>query len=40
VTLFEKTGGELLPNRYLIPAHFVPLYGQHGYPLSEAPASP
>jgi protein-L-isoaspartate(D-aspartate) O-methyltransferase len=40
VTQFEKTGCELAPRRYLIPAHFVPLYGEHGYPLSEAPVSP
>ena len=40
VTLFDKRGGELVLKRWLIPASFVRLYGAHGYPLSEAPASP
>jgi protein-L-isoaspartate(D-aspartate) O-methyltransferase len=31
VTLFEKRGDELAARRRVTGAHFVPLYGQHGY---------
>jgi protein-L-isoaspartate(D-aspartate) O-methyltransferase len=31
VILFEKRGDELVAVRSIVPAHFVPLYGRHGY---------
>jgi protein-L-isoaspartate(D-aspartate) O-methyltransferase len=40
VVLFVKEGSELEPERNLTGARFVRLYGEHGYPLEEAPAGP
>ena len=40
VILFSKQGVRLRPERNLTGAHFVPLYGEHGYALEEAPAEP
>jgi len=40
VRLFEKEGDELVARRSITGAYFVPLYGQHGYPLANAPAEP
>jgi protein-L-isoaspartate(D-aspartate) O-methyltransferase len=36
VRLFEKHDGELVARRSVCGAHFVPLRGEHGYPLDEA----
>lgn len=40
VILFRKETGGLRAERRLTGAHFVPLYGKHGYALEEAPAEP
>jgi protein-L-isoaspartate(D-aspartate) O-methyltransferase len=40
VRLFVKRGIALTPLRSVTGAHFVRLCGEHGYPLSEAPADP
>lgn len=40
VILFHKDGKGLTPERSLTAARFVPLYGEHGYVLEEAPAEP
>jgi protein-L-isoaspartate(D-aspartate) O-methyltransferase len=40
VILFSKEGVRLKPERNLTGAYFVPLYGEHGYALEEAPAEP
>lgn len=32
VTVFRKGGGELVRERLVVPAHFVPLIGEHGVP--------
>jgi protein-L-isoaspartate(D-aspartate) O-methyltransferase len=36
VQMFEKHGGELVARRSVCGAHFVPLRGEHGYPLDDA----
>ena len=33
VTLFERRGDSLEPRAKVIPAHFVKLYGEHGFPV-------
>lgn len=38
VVLFTREGGRLKRERSLIGAHFVPLYGEHGYARQGAPA--
>jgi protein-L-isoaspartate(D-aspartate) O-methyltransferase len=40
VVLFEKGGTGLARTRTLTGACFVPLYGEHGYALEEAPSEP
>ena len=40
VRLFEKEGEWLVARRSITGAHFVRLYGQHGYGLAHAPAEP
>jgi protein-L-isoaspartate(D-aspartate) O-methyltransferase len=40
VRLFEKQGDKLVAGRSITGAHFVRLYGEHGYPLTHAPAEP
>jgi protein-L-isoaspartate(D-aspartate) O-methyltransferase len=40
VVLFAKRGRRLRRLRSLTAARFVPLYGEHGYVLAEAPAEP
>ena len=40
VRLFEKDGNRLAVKRSITAAYFVHLYGQHAYPLSQAPAEP
>jgi len=40
VRLFEKEGDELVARRSVTGAYFVPLYGEHGYALANAPAEP
>jgi protein-L-isoaspartate(D-aspartate) O-methyltransferase len=40
VRLFEKRGESLEVERSVTGAYFVPLYGQHAYPLEQAPAQP
>ena len=40
VRLFEKRGERLEVERSVTGAYFVPLYGQHAYPLEQAPAQP
>jgi len=40
VVLFRKGEKGLTPERTLTPARFVPLYGEHGYSLEEAPVEP
>ncbi len=40
VRLFEKQGDELVATRSIVGAHFVPLYGEHGYALANAPTEP
>jgi protein-L-isoaspartate(D-aspartate) O-methyltransferase len=40
VILFCKDAVGLKPVRTLTGAYFVPLYGEHGYALEEAPAEP
>jgi protein-L-isoaspartate(D-aspartate) O-methyltransferase len=37
VTLFQLTGDRLVRRRVVIGAHFVPLYGRHGFPPSACP---
>jgi protein-L-isoaspartate(D-aspartate) O-methyltransferase len=36
--LFQKHDGALVPSRSVTGAYFVPLYGEHGYALADAPA--
>ncbi len=38
VRLFERQGEDLVVRRSITGAYFVPLYGEHGYPLADAPA--
>jgi protein-L-isoaspartate(D-aspartate) O-methyltransferase len=38
VRLFERQGEDLVVRRRITGAYFVPLYGEHGYPLADAPA--
>ena len=38
VRLFEKHDGALVSSRSITGAYFVPLYGEHGYALADAPA--
>jgi protein-L-isoaspartate(D-aspartate) O-methyltransferase len=38
VTAFERRGEDLVAVARVTGAHFVPLYGEHGYPLERAPA--
>ena len=40
VRLFEKQGAELVVKRSITGASFVPLYGERGYALADAPAQP
>ena len=40
VWLFTKGPTGLVRSRLLTAAHFVPLYGEHGYRLEDAPAAP
>jgi hypothetical protein len=40
VRLFEKQGAELVVKRSITGASFVPLYGEHGYALADAPTQP
>ena len=40
VRLFEKRGERLDVERSVTGAYFVRLYGEHGYPLEQAPAEP
>ena len=40
VRMFEKSAGELVLKRSITGAHFVRLYGRHGYSLAQAPADP
>lgn len=40
VVLFMKENAELVANRSVTGARFVRLYGEHGYPLEQAPAEP
>ncbi len=40
VRLFEKRGEVLVVTRSITGAYFVPLYGEHGYALANAPAEP
>lgn len=40
VILFTKRGRRLKRERSLTGAYFVPLYGEHGYALEDAPAEP
>lgn len=40
VRLFERLGGRLVATRSITGAHFVPLYGVHGYALEQAPVEP
>jgi len=40
VRLFEKQGEELVLKRSITGAYFVPLYGDQGYPLGDAPTQP
>jgi protein-L-isoaspartate(D-aspartate) O-methyltransferase len=40
VVLFAMRGGRLRRLRSLTAARFVPLYGEHGYALQDAPAEP
>jgi protein-L-isoaspartate(D-aspartate) O-methyltransferase len=40
VILFRKEEAGLRAVRTLTGAHFVPLYGEHGYALEDAPAEP
>ncbi len=40
VRLFEKQYDELVASRSITGAYFVPLYGEHGYALANAPAEP
>lgn len=40
VVAFERAGDRLVPAARLVRAHFVPLYGEHAYPLTRAPATP
>jgi protein-L-isoaspartate(D-aspartate) O-methyltransferase len=35
VVLFRKDAGELQPARSICGAHFVPLYGAHGFPIRD-----
>jgi protein-L-isoaspartate(D-aspartate) O-methyltransferase len=37
VTLFRRTGDHLERVRVVVGAHFVPLYGRHGFPPSACP---
>lgn len=38
--LFEKQGAGMVVKRSITGAYFVPLYGEHGYPLADAPTQP
>ncbi len=38
VRLFERQGEDLVVRRSITGAYFVPLYGEHGYALADAPA--
>jgi protein-L-isoaspartate(D-aspartate) O-methyltransferase len=38
VRLFERQGEDLVMGRSIAGAYFVPLYGEHGYALADAPA--
>lgn len=40
VRLFGKRGTELIVKESITGAYFVPLYGEYGYPLDDAPAQP
>jgi protein-L-isoaspartate(D-aspartate) O-methyltransferase len=40
VRLFEKDGNRLVTKRSITGAHFVRLYGKHGYSIAQAPAEP
>jgi protein-L-isoaspartate(D-aspartate) O-methyltransferase len=40
VRLFEQQGAKLVVKRSITGAYFVPLYGEHGYALADAPAQP
>lgn len=40
VRLFEMHGQELILKRSITGAYFVPQYGEHGYPLDDAPTQP
>lgn len=40
VRLFEKQDAELVAMRSITGAYFVPLYGEHGYALADAPTQP
>jgi protein-L-isoaspartate(D-aspartate) O-methyltransferase len=40
VRLFEKSGDKLEVRRSVTGAYFVRLYGEHAYPLEQAPAEP
>lgn len=40
VRLFEKQGAGMVVKRSITGAYFVPLYGEHGYPLADAPTQP
>jgi protein-L-isoaspartate(D-aspartate) O-methyltransferase len=40
VRLFEKHDTRLVMRGSITGAYFVPLYGEHGYPLADAPAQP
>ena len=40
VRLFEMQAGRLVVRRSITGAYFVPMYGEHGYALADAPAEP
>jgi hypothetical protein len=40
VRLFEKQDERLVMARSITGAYFVPLYGEHGYAIAQAPAEP
>ena len=40
VRLFEKQDGRLVVARSITGAYFVPLYGEHGYAVAQAPTEP
>jgi protein-L-isoaspartate(D-aspartate) O-methyltransferase len=40
VRVFEKHSARLVRRGSITSAYFVPLYGEHGYPLADAPVQP